>query len=155
MGVDRSYVEANAGSRERLSRLAERSDVELARVCSNGWTVAALLGHLAFWDAWTAARWDQFEQDGTLEELPEAVQDLVNKANMPQWLALPPARALALACAAAERLDTRLQRLPDEAVAAATDADLMHLLARAEHRCAHLDEIDQTLKPAEKDEPPD
>jgi len=52
MSPRRSYVEENTRERERLRTLVERlSDVELRRPVNDYWTVAAVLGHIAFWDA--------------------------------------------------------------------------------------------------------
>ncbi len=45
------YVQQNTESRQRLASLVRRlSDEDLARTTDYGWTVAALLAHLAFWD---------------------------------------------------------------------------------------------------------
>ena len=50
--MDRSYVMKNTKSRERLHRLVnDISDSELKLVIyKEGWTIAAALAHLAFWD---------------------------------------------------------------------------------------------------------
>jgi hypothetical protein len=146
MSVDRGYIEANARSRERLARLSEHGDIELARGLSGGWTVAALLAHIAFWDGWAGARWDQYLRDGSLEDLPETLQDLANRAAMPQWLALPPRRTLALAVEAAERLDARLEKLGDEAVAHILESGRHAMVDRALHRVPHLEAIEQGLE---------
>ena len=51
MNVDRSYVGENDAQRERLRALVRRlTDQELGRPMSAGWTIAGVLGHLAFWD---------------------------------------------------------------------------------------------------------
>jgi Mycothiol maleylpyruvate isomerase N-terminal domain len=146
MSVDRGYVESNARSRERLERLSERGDVELAVQLPGGWTVAVVFAHLAFWDGWAGARWDQYERDGSFEDLPGSLQELANRAAMPQWLALPPRRALTLAMEAAERLDARLEKLPDEAIARVLETGRQVMVDRSLHRGPHLDEIEQALK---------
>ena len=49
--MDRSYVAENERERRRLHELVERlSDEELAHPMGDGWTVAAVLVHAAFWD---------------------------------------------------------------------------------------------------------
>ena len=49
---DRSYVAENDAERERLRSLVTRlSDKELGRPMPAGWTVAAVLAHVGFWDA--------------------------------------------------------------------------------------------------------
>ena len=51
MSVDRSYISENKTQLARIQALlAGRSDAELARPTPAGWTVAAVLGHLVFWD---------------------------------------------------------------------------------------------------------
>lgn len=146
MSVDRDYVESNARSRERLGWLSERGDLELAVRLSGGWTMAAVLAHLAFWDGWAGALWDHYQRDGWFEDLPNGLQEIANRAAMPQWLALPPRRALALALRAAERLDARLERLPEEAVAHALESRRQVMIDRSLHRGPHLDEIEHALK---------
>ena len=51
MSVDRGVVDDNSKERTRLQALLTRlSDADLARPLPAGWTVAGVLGHLAFWD---------------------------------------------------------------------------------------------------------
>ena len=51
MADDRSYLEANNRERERLRALVERLDDEaLSAPVNEYWTVAGVLGHIAFWD---------------------------------------------------------------------------------------------------------
>jgi hypothetical protein len=51
MAIDRSYVALNDAERKRLEGLVARcSDADLERAMPAGWTVAATLAHLAFWD---------------------------------------------------------------------------------------------------------
>jgi len=51
MSTDRTYVIQNDAERIRLRSLVARlSDADLARPMPAGWTVAAILAHLAFWD---------------------------------------------------------------------------------------------------------
>ena len=49
--ADRAYVAENEVERKRLASLVARlSDQDLARPMPGGWTVASVLGHVAFWD---------------------------------------------------------------------------------------------------------
>ena len=51
MTTDRSYVEDNRAELERMRAFVERaSDEDLAAPMPDGWTVASVLSHLAFWD---------------------------------------------------------------------------------------------------------
>ena len=74
----------NRASRDRLAaviaRLGGRS-VELP----GGWTAAAVLAHLAFWDGFAAARLEKFARDrGPMELGSDALTDLMNAAGLAQ-----------------------------------------------------------------------
>ena len=106
----------NRASRDRLAaviaRLGGRS-VELP----GGWTAAAVLAHLAFWDAFVAARLEKFARDrGPMEPGSDALTDLMNAAGLPQWLALPAAAAGELATGAAAAVDRLIEGLPTDAL---------------------------------------
>ena len=50
--MDRSHDTETDAERERLRSLVARlSDKELSRPMPGGWTVSAVLAHIAFWDA--------------------------------------------------------------------------------------------------------
>src|SRR2546425_7334959 len=52
MSEDRPYVERSTRERERLRGVVARlTDDDLRRPVTDRWTVADMLGHLAFWDA--------------------------------------------------------------------------------------------------------
>ena len=52
MAEDRSYIEVNTRERERLRAFIERvDDAALAAPANEYWTVAGVLGHLAYWDS--------------------------------------------------------------------------------------------------------
>ena len=140
---DRAFVARNAASRERLRRLADAGDAALGRPLGDGWTIGAVLAHLAFWDRWVLARWDRYERDGAIEDLPDGILDLANAAGLPGWLALEPARAAAMALAAAEEVDRRIDGLPPAAVAHALATGRPTMLDRSLHRGPHLDAIDR------------
>ena len=51
MAADRSYIAENDRERRRLEALVDKlDDAALSRAMPAGWTVAAVLAHLAFWD---------------------------------------------------------------------------------------------------------
>src|SRR5207244_11894763 len=65
MIVDRSYVAENDGQRERLRALVVRlSDGELGRLLGAGWTIASVLGHLAFWDQRILVLLERWQREG-------------------------------------------------------------------------------------------
>jgi hypothetical protein len=52
MSLDRPYVEQNTAERQRMrAMIARLGDDELDRPVNEHWTVAGVLGHIAFWDA--------------------------------------------------------------------------------------------------------
>jgi hypothetical protein len=114
--VDRSYIVENANELRRLRALVERlSDADLARPTPGGWTVAASLAHVAFWDQRILFWLDRWESGESPRHLHEADIDWVNDAGKPLCLALPPRVAARLTVEIAEDLDRRLAALPDEA----------------------------------------
>jgi uncharacterized damage-inducible protein DinB len=149
MSVDRSYVIENKAERERLRALVARlSDADLARPMPGGWTVATVLTHVAFWDQRIVELIDRCQVSG-LAALPPALDeahvDWINDAAKPMFLALDPRRAADLTVRIAETVDRRLESLPDDIVARYGAAGSPINLRRAEHRRAHLDEIERVL----------
>lgn len=144
--MDRSFVESAAEDRARLRALVDRlTDDDLRRPVEGEWTVSALLAHLAFWDRWVQRRWDHYERDGAIADIPEIVLDLANAAALPVWRALDPRLAIAEALDAAETGDRRIASLSDDAVAHARATDRPTMLDRSLHRREHLDQIQRAL----------
>jgi hypothetical protein len=139
--TDRS---SDAAELDRLRRLVTRlSDADLAKPLPDGWTVAALLAHLAFWDRRAAFLVQRWQREGRAptpsEDAPDS--DVVNEAAKPVWLALPPRAAANEALAAAEAADGALDRASPALIDQIAAAQIMSL-SRAEHRAEHLDEIE-------------
>src|SRR5262249_30117056 len=66
MAADRSYVTKNREQLDRLRALVDKlSDQELAKPMEAGWTVAAVLAHLAFWDYRIVTLLDRWNAGGT------------------------------------------------------------------------------------------
>src|SRR5438270_13520643 len=100
MSDDGSYVERNAEEQERLRALVSRlSDEELRRQVNDSWTVAGVLGHIAFWDARVLALADKLEAGvpfSPSDAEPEDV-DWINDATRPLIHAIAPRQVAALA----------------------------------------------------------
>ena len=149
MSVDRGFVEENRQARDRLAGLVGRlSDAELARPLPAGWTGAAVLAHVAFWDQRILVLLEQSQKPGARasSRIHEADVDWINDSAKALCLALPPRRAAELAVAVAAAVDGRIEALSDDFVTrnAATDPPIN--LHRAEHRRQHLDEIEAALR---------
>jgi DinB family protein len=143
------YVAENDEQRARLRALVERtSDADLARPLEAGWTVGAVLAHLAFWDQRALVLIERWEKDGPGRPprgIEEKDVDWINDSAKALCLALPPRAAARLALATADAVDRRVEALSSEFVAANTAAGKPLTLLRAEHRRVHLDEIEHAL----------
>jgi hypothetical protein len=142
------YAEQNAESRRRLETLtACLSDEDLARSTDYGWTVAALLAHLAFWDQRVLVILNRWKESGFDPSPIDAMA--VNDSLRVICHALEPRRAIELCLSSAEAVDAGLETLSPEIVkqmeehAAATDTQFR--MNRSLHRKAHLDDIEALL----------
>ena len=146
MSADRSYVTKNDAERERLRALVARaSDTDLAKPLPAGWTVAGVLGHLAFWDQRILVLLDGWER-GVAPRLEIAADvDWINDAAKPLLLALPPRKAAEVAVAIAEAVDKRVAAVSEDLIARNLAAGSPVNLIRAEHRKEHLDEIERLV----------
>jgi hypothetical protein len=141
------YVRANDESRARLRALIERLDrTGLARSVSPGWSVSALLAHLAFWDRFNAHRW-RSRLAGTQLPALDVLDDLINDSALPAWNALPPESAARDALASAEEGDAFVAALTPEITSRWLAEGRPRSLYRSEHRREHLDDIDRALAP--------
>ncbi|HEY3065941.1 MAG TPA: maleylpyruvate isomerase N-terminal domain-containing protein [Methylomirabilota bacterium] len=147
MAHDRSYIAENTHERKRLSALvAKLSDGDLARTLPAGWTVAAVLGHLAFWDQRIIALLPRLERGETIGPIEERDVDWINDAAKPMLLAIPPRRMAELAVAIADAVDDKVATLGEATLARALAVGPALSLRRAEHRRTHLDEIERALE---------
>ena len=144
MSADRSYVAKNDAERARLKALVARaSDADLAKPMPAGWTVAGVLGHLAFWDQRILTLLEAWERTGVAPPLENAADvDWINDAGKPFLLALPPRKAAEMAVAIAEAVDKKVAQLSGDLVARNVKAGTPLNLSRADHRKEHLDEIE-------------
>ena len=144
MTLDRSFIERNRASTDRIRALVARlSDQEMQRPVGEHWTVAIALAHLAFWDRRVMYVLDMTERDGKLF-IPE-IDIFVNDLSLPLWAAIPPREAARIAIESAESLDRRLEGFPP-ALLEEINAYNQRWVVRALHRGEHLDEIDAALR---------
>ena len=143
MTLDRSFVEHNRASTDRIRALAARlSDEEMRYPVGEHWTAAIALAHLAFWDRRVMYVLDMTERDGKLSA--PAIDILVNDLSLPLWAAIPPREAARIAIETADALDARLEGFPPvllEEVYARSE----RWVVRALHRNDHLDDVDAAL----------
>jgi len=140
-------VEATVhGLRRMRAVVASLDDESLQRGLGDGWTVAAILAHLAFWDHWVEARWNHFARTGSFHDLPDDVTHLVNDAAMATWLALPPRDAARLCLDAAVSVTRRIERLSAHQISAAVETGRPALIDRTLHWYPHADQIDRAAR---------
>ncbi len=146
--MNNSYIEENDRERKRLIDLVNRiTDRELSKqVYVEGWTVAVVFAHLAFWDErriWLLRRW---KKDGVRQSAyDDYITDMMNDSLLPFFLALEPRKAANMAVSIAEELDREIAGLSPKMVKAIEALGDPHALDRSIHRKLHLDEIDKLL----------
>jgi hypothetical protein len=147
VALDRSHVAENDAERERLRALVTRlSDKELGRPMPAGWTVAAVLAHIAYWDARAIFFLDKWRRTGTPSTYEPEDTDAANDSAKPLCLALPPRDAANLALRVAEESDGKVKALGDAMLRKIqAKGNPPFNLSRAIHRREHLDEIDRAL----------
>jgi hypothetical protein len=143
--MEHPFVAENARERTRLRVLVSRlNDHDFAVKVGGGWTVAATLAHMAFWDQLALVRTLRWKESGVSSSALDL--DLINDALLPLFLAIPPRSAANLAIAAAEAIDRELQQLSPEMVADIQVSGGRFRLFRSEHRQKHLDQVEAALK---------
>jgi len=146
--IDRSHETETEVERERLRALIARlSDADLARPMPDGWTVAAVLAHAAYWDARAIYWMDTWGPSGEPTTYADEDADAANEAAKPLCLALPPRVAAELALRLADEADRKVRGLSDAMLAKIrAKGDPPFDLSRANHRKEHLDEIEAALR---------
>jgi hypothetical protein len=148
--MPKQYLTDNNRERERLIKLVNEltdKELELVIYLKDGWTIAAMLGHLAFWDErrlellklWVK---DDFSATG----IEGANLDIVNNVLTTFFLATPPSKLAELAVNAAKKVDKFIEELPDDVIKKIEALNEPVALNRGHHRQMHLDEIDAFLK---------
>ncbi|HEY3312914.1 MAG TPA: hypothetical protein VGK00_14840 [Anaerolineales bacterium] len=144
MTLDRSFVELNRASTNRIRMLVARlNDKEMQHPVGEHWTVAIALAHLAFWDRRVMYVLDMTERNGSLF-IPQ-IDIFVNDLSLPLWAAIPPSAAARISIETAHTLDLRLEAY-SPAYLEEIHTYNKRWVVRALHRNEHLDEVDAALK---------
>lgn len=143
--MDRPFIAENDRERKRLRLLVERiSDEELNLPMWEGWTIAAALAHLAFWDQRALVLMQNWKNTGVA---PSPIDDdITNDALLPHCLLIPPRVAASLAVTAAEAIDLELEKASDHLIADIGKLGDRFRLFRSDHRKVHLDQIENLLQ---------
>lgn len=143
MPTDPNILDDNASQRRRLEDLESRLTDD-DRDVGNGWTIAASLAHLAFWDRRAVLLLRRWEQKGTQPDEPDV--DLLNEALLEEWRALPVRQAGELAVAAAQSADAVVEALDSRVLDAVLARREGWRLQRSIHRREHLDDIERVMR---------
>lgn len=136
---------ANDDSRARLRQLVARTDRgQLATTVMEGWSAAALLAHLAFWDRFTLLRLRSRLAGSTVADVGP-LADLINDAALPTWNDMAPEVAAREAIAAADEVDAFIAGLPPDVVAQIIAEGKPRWVLRSEHRREHTEQIERGL----------
>jgi hypothetical protein len=143
MSPDRTYIAPNDRERDRLRSLVERlDDDDLRRPVNEFWTVAGILGHIAFWDARALALGRKLQRGIPFTSSDAEPEDVswINDAARPLIHAIAPLAAAKLALRLADETDRFVATLPPERMWPLNPL-------RASHRAEHLDAIEAALSP--------
>jgi hypothetical protein len=143
MTIDRSFVELNRLSTERIKQTAALADDQLLHPVGEHWTVAIVLAHLAFWDRRVLYVLDMTEKEGKL--VTPQIDVVVNDLSLPLWAAIPARQAGRLAIETAGVLDGRLESFPPGLLEEIYNFNKRYVI-RALHRNEHLDEAYAALQ---------
>ena len=144
MAIDRSFVERNRASTERIrARAARLTDAEMQTPVGEHWTVGIVFAHLAFWDRRVMYVMEMTEKEGKVH-IPN-IDIFVNDLSLPLWAAIPPREAARIAIEEAEELDRRLENWRQDYLEEMFAVNL-RWVERSLHRNDHLDEAEAALK---------
>lgn len=139
--MDRSHEERNEQSRARLRAFIERlSPEQLGQPLGDGWTPAAELVHVAFFDRRASRVFERSVREGASPS-PYDVH-IFNDAMLPQWLLIPIDAVIKESLAAAEDVDKAVAALTDEQLAAILEVQSV-AVDRSHHRATHLDVLEK------------
>jgi DinB superfamily len=138
------FIQENTDSRTKLEGVVHGlSDTDLTRANAAGWTVAALLVHLAFYDRRALVLLRRWKASG-LDESPIDA-DAMNDALLPIFLDLDPHKAAELCLSSAAAVDAELETVTPELFYQIEAAPTHYRFSRAEHRNDHLNDIANIL----------
>jgi hypothetical protein len=143
-----THAAENAAARERILALVTPLDDDAMAVPdADGWTIAAQLAHLAFWDRVHVGRLRAALDAGG--ELPTPVPiDVIHAANdsaLHGWRLLPGARAVELFAGASAEVDAYIATLEPAVVERVKAAGLARHVERFRHRTEHGDAIEAAV----------
>jgi hypothetical protein len=145
MDIFEEMIQDNARENDHLQKLVKQLSDDDLRLCMEaGWTVSAVLAHLAFWDQRAITLIGKWEKEGISESPIDT--DVVNEVTRRLCLAIEPRKAAGLAVVLAGEVDKVIANLTPDMVEAIQTKGTTVRLRRADHRRTHLGEIEKVLK---------
>ena len=141
-----SFTADNDRSRARLRALtANLSEKDLTLSTPYGWTVSALLAHIAWWDQRILVLLQRWREKG-VDESPVDSQ-AVNDALRPLCNPISPLKAIELCLSSAEAVDAELEAITPDLIERIEATSNQFRFNRALHRNGHLDDVELLLHP--------
>jgi hypothetical protein len=138
--MDKEIIKRNKASLEAIKKLAEHlTNKELEHTLPNGWTVAVMFAHLAFWDKQRCELLKSWQKNGI--SVNACDYHVLNAAMLPFWETLEPRLAVQMAVENAAEVDALIEKLPDDFVANIRKLPDAPDLERANHRLHHLKQL--------------
>jgi hypothetical protein len=147
MTDDRPYIQVNDRERERLRAFIARLDDDALAAPANAyWTVAGVLGHMAYWDNRVLVLADKIDRgEPWVPADAEPDGDWLNDSTRAIIHAIAPRAAAELALRIAEETDARVAELPLDRMWP-LDPESPINPVRGEHRGEHLDELERAIR---------
>jgi hypothetical protein len=141
------YVQRNQRELERMSGIVERlSDDDLRVQVNEHWTVAGVLGHIAFWDLRAGILAGRLTSSGHFSESDREPDDVdwINDSSRVFIQAVEPRTVAELAVRIAGETDRLVASIDPQTMYPVDEASPLNAI-RASHRGEHLDEIERAL----------
>jgi hypothetical protein len=139
------YLSENEIWLERLVNLAKRlSERDLNHPMEAGWTVSAVLVHMAFWDIRIVTLLRKWQAEGLVA--PSVIDsDVINEVSRHLCLAVPVHTAAEMAVTWARNANQAIAALNPALAAEIQEKAPNVRLDRAHHRQAHIEDIEKAL----------
>jgi hypothetical protein len=138
--MNADIIKRNKDSLEAMKKLAGHlTNSELEHKLANGWTVAVMFAHLAFWDKQRYELLKSWQKNGISQTSCD--YNILNAAMLPFWEVLEPRLAVQMALENASEVDALIEKLSGDFVAKIRKLPDAPDLERANHRLHHLKQL--------------
>jgi hypothetical protein len=137
-------IRENESETNRMEALCQKmTESDLAVTMEAGWTVSAVLAHLAFWDVRAIKLIEWWRQKGV--EYSALDTDLINEVTREIFIHLPGRTAAKFTLEQARKLDKIISELDPAMIEKINQIGKNVRLQRYLHRRTHLDEIELAI----------